>query len=431
MEPSAVGAAERVDIPDRHEPSAIHGAFEAQVRATPDALALVAGQERLTYAELNARANRLAHLPPFARRRPRSPGGSRSSTSVHQIVAVLGVLKAGAAYVPLETSLPRTRLEGMLDNCWRLDRDRRRRGARSNTANSATVIDLDADRANIASQSPENPSVRVHGENLAYVVFTSGSTGRPKGVMVSHRSLLAASAAWEQAYDLRRPPLRHLQAAGFAFDVFTGDWVPRPDYRRNARRLPPSGLARPESHLRRSHPSRTYRVPRARPGAGQRPGDPSRATGPKTSAGIRLLAVGSDTLRGRLYRRLWRLVGPGGRVVNSYGLTEATIDSTYFGGPPEDLEAEDGPVPIGRPFPGTRTYVLDGRGEPVPVGVVGELYIGGSGVARGYVADPRQTAERFVPDPHGGPGSRMYATGDRARWRREESSSCWAAETAR
>ena len=104
-------------------------------------------------------------------------------------------------------------------------------------------------------------------------------------------------------------------------------------------------------------------------------------------------------------------------MVNSYGLTEATIDSTYFGGLPEDLEGEDGPVPIGRPLPGTRAYVLDWRGEPVPVGVVGELYIGGSGVARGYVADPRQTAERFVPDPHGEPGSRMYATGDRARWR--------------
>jgi thioesterase domain-containing protein/acyl carrier protein len=133
--------------------------------------------------------------------------------------------------------------------------------------------------------------------------------------------------------------------------------------------------------------------------------------------GIRLLAVGSDALRARLYRRLRRLIGPGGRVVNSYGLTEATIDSTYFGGPPEDLDGEDGPVPIGHPFPGTRTYLLDGRGEPVPVGVVGELYIGGFGVARGYIADPRQTAERFVPDPHGGRGSRMYATGDRARWR--------------
>ena len=115
------------------------------------------------------------------------------------------------------------------------------------------------------------------------------------------------------------------------------------------------------------------------PALAERPGDPSRADKAKTWAAVRLLAVGSDTFARRLYRRLCRLVGPGGRVVNSYGLTEATIDSTYFGGLPTDLEAEDGPVPIGRPLPGTRTYILDGRGEPVPVGVVGELYIGGLG----------------------------------------------------
>ena len=106
-------------------------------------------------------------------------------------------------------------------------------------------------------------------------------------------------------------------------------------------------------------------------------------------------------------------------MVNSYGLTEATIDSTCFGGLPEGTEGDDGPVPIGRPLLGTRAYVLDGRGEPVPPGLVGELYIGGSGVARGYLANPAQTAERFVPDPHGGTGLRMYATGDRARWRED------------
>ena len=107
-------------------------------------------------------------------------------------------------------------------------------------------------------------------------------------------------------------------------------------------------------------------------------------------------------MRGRLYRRLRRLVGPGGRVVNSYGLSEATIDSTFFDAAREDIEG-DGPVPIGRPFAGTRAYVLDGRSEPVPPAVVGELYIGGCGLARGYVGGARLTAERFVPDPHGRP----------------------------
>ncbi len=399
----------------RPEPSAIHGAFEAQVFATPNALALVAGHERLTYADLNARANRLAHHLRAQGAGPEARVGLLVDDPLSQIVAVLGVLKAGGAYVPLETSLPRTRLKGMLDvaGVSFLIADGAALGRIPQTG--ATAIDLDAERANIASQSPDNPSAPVHGENLAYFVFTSGSTGRPKGVMVSHRSLLAASAAWEQAYDLRRPPLRHLQAAGFAFDVFTGDWVralttggtlvacPRPVS------LDPAALT---DLIRRERIECLELVPALASALATHLERQSEDLGT-----VRLLAVGSDTLRGSLYRRLWRLMRPGGRVVNSYGLTEATIDSTYFGGLPNDLEATDGPVPIGRPLLGTRTYILDGGGEPVPVGVVGELYIGGSGVARGYVGDPHQTAERFVPDPHGGPGSRMYATGDRARWR--------------
>ena len=409
------GSADLHNLLDRRERSGIHGRFEAQVRATPDDLALVAGAESLSYAELNARANRLAHYLRSRITGPEVRVGLILDRPVNQIVAVLGVLKAGGAYVPLEPSLPRVRLESMLDavrasivivDSGALDRAPRTR---------ATMIELDADWAAVAAQSSEDPSVRVDGENVAYVVFTSGTTGRPKGVMVSHRCLLVAAAAWELAYDLRRPPLRHLQAAAFAFDVFTGDWIralttggtlvacPRPVL------LDPPVLA---DLIRRERIECLELVPALADvlaGHLERQGE--------DLGGVRLLAVGSDTLRGRLYRRLRRLVEPDGRVVNSYGLTEATIDSTYFGGPPGDREGEDGPVPIGRPLPGTRTYVLDGRGEPVPADVVGELYIGGSGVARGYVADPRQTAERFVPDPHGGPGSRMYATGDRARWR--------------
>ena len=150
---------------------------------------------------------------------------------------MLGVLKAGAAYVPLEPSLPTARLEGMLDaasvSIVIVDGG----GLSGASRTRATIIDLNADRDSIAAQSPENLSVRVHGENLAYVVFTSGSTGRPKGVMVSHRSLLAVAAAWEEVLRPAAAPLRHLQVAGFAFDVFTGDWVRALDHRRNSGRL--------------------------------------------------------------------------------------------------------------------------------------------------------------------------------------------------
>jgi amino acid adenylation domain-containing protein len=410
-------ASGQLDIPERLESAGIHHAFEAQVRAAPAGLALVAVEERLTYAELNARANRLAHHLRSLGVGPEVRVGLVLDDPSHRIVAVLGVLKAGGAFVPLEPSLPRVRLERMLDaacvSIVIVDRGAVGRASRMST----TLIDLDADQSDIAAQRPEDPSVRVDGENLAYVVFTSGSTGRPKGVMVSHRGLLAAAAAWEHAYELRRPTMRHLQVAGFAFDVFTGDWVralttggtlvacPRPVL------LDPSALA---DLIRRESIECLELVPALAEVLAahlERQGEDLR--------GIQLLAVGSDTVRGPLYRRLCRLVGPGGRVVNSYGLTEATIDSTYFGGPPDGLEGEDGSVPIGRPLPRTRAYVLDGSGEPVPAGLVGDLYIGGSGVARGYLANPRQTAERFLPDPNGLPGSRMYATGDRARWRED------------
>jgi amino acid adenylation domain-containing protein len=262
---------------------------------------------------------------------------------------------------------------------------------------------------------PGNPSIEVHPDNLAYLVFTSGSTGRPKGVMISHRSLVAAACAWDAAYSLRFPPLRHLQAAGFSFDVFTGDWVRALTTGGTLIECPRSVLLDPRALfdlIRREHIECLELVPAVADALATH----VEQSADETLPGIRLLAVGSDTVRGRLCRRLRQLVGPGGRVVNSYGLSEATIDSTYFDAS-RDSSLGDGPAPIGRPFAGTRAYVLDARGEPVPPQVVGELYIGGCCLARGYVGGARLTAERFVPDPHGRPGSRMYATGDRASWR--------------
>ncbi|MGP0067609.1 MAG: amino acid adenylation domain-containing protein [Isosphaeraceae bacterium] len=398
---------------DRPERSGIHGRFETQADASPDALALIAGQERLTYAELNCRANRLAHYLRSRGVGPEVRVGLLLDDPIHRIVAVLGVLKAGGAYVPLESSMPRARLADMLDAARVpiviVEQGTHRRAPQT----SAMTIELDAESVAIAAESPANPVV-VCDENLAYVVFTSGTTGRPKGVLVSHRGLMAIASAWEDAYDLRRPPLRHLQAAGFAFDVYTGDWVRALTTGGTLIACPPQVLLDPPALaglIRRERVECLELVPAL--------AEPLAAHLERTGgdlAGLRLLAVGSDTLHGGLYRRLRSLVGRAGRVLNSYGLTETSIDSSYFEGP-LIASREDGPVPIGWPLPGVRAYVLDGRGELVPEGVVGELFIGGSGVARGYVESPGQTAERFLPDPQGRPGSRMYATGDRARWR--------------
>jgi amino acid adenylation domain-containing protein len=400
-----------------HDDLAIHERFERQVELTPDAVALVFGEESLTYRELNRLSNALAHLLIERGVLAETIVGLFLERWPSRIVGLLGVLKAGGAYLPLDTEHPAARLAAMLEDSGAsvLVTEEHLRGRLPEFPGLVVALDSRADSH--AEIPTDNPGVRVPGESLAYVVFTSGSTGRPKGVMVSHRGTLAAASAWEQAYALRWPPMRHLQAAGFAFDVFTGDWVRALTTGGTLLACPRHVLLDPAAlaHLiRRERIECVELVPAIASALAthveQERGD---------LAAIRLLAVGSDTVQGSLYRRLCRLVKPGGRVVNSYGLTEATIDSTYFADPPNDLEDSNFPVPIGRPFPGTRTYVLDERCEPVPVGAVGELFIGGPGVARGYVSNPRDTAERFVPDPHGAPGARMYATGDRARWREE------------
>ena len=397
-----------------YEDVAIHHRFERQVEACPDSIAVMWGEESLTYRDLNRLANSLAHRLVELGVKPETVVGLYLADWPSRVIGVLGVLKAGGAYLPLDPEHPMDRAAAILQESGAtvLVTEEHLRAESRRFRRAIAVHTLDDTPG---PSDPRNPSIDVHPDNLAYLVFTSGSTGRPKGVMVSHRSLVAAACAWEAAYSLRFPPLRHLQAAGFSFDVFTGDWV---------RALTTGGtlVGCPRSVLLDSAALfgliRRERIECLElvPAVADMLATHVEQLADERLEGIRLLAVGSDTVRGRLYRRLRRLVGAGGRVVNSYGLSEATIDSTYFDASRDEIEGER-PVPIGRAFAGTRAYVLDARNQPVPPGVAGELYISGCGLARGYVGGPRQTAERFVPDPHGRPGSRMYATGDRASWR--------------
>jgi amino acid adenylation domain-containing protein len=386
--------------------------FEGRVDRAPDALAAVGPGGRLTYRELERRANQLArHL----RRKGAGPNtlvGIQLDRSLDMVVAVMGVWKSGAAYVPLDPTYPESRLEAI-----RSDAGLRLIVSRSDLlarAPGSELVLLDAQAAAIAAESDARPEPSATPDDLAYVIYTSGSTGKPKGVVVTHANLRGAYRAWEQAYDFAEGPGGHLQAARFSFDVSVGDFV---------RALCSGGhlvlpteeeLFTPELlyELLRSEGVRYFDIVPAifRPLLAH-----LEATRQRLDF-MRVVIVGADSWYVSEFERAARWCGPGTRLMNSYGVTEATIDSAFFEDSTEGM-AKEGMIPIGRPLANTRMYVLDEKLRPVPVGVVGELCIGGPAVARGYLNRPELTAERFVPDPFGPPGGRLYRTGDIARFR--------------
>ncbi|MET9552040.1 amino acid adenylation domain-containing protein [Streptomyces sp. NPDC006645] len=376
--------------------TAVHQLFEGLVSSAPDAPALTVGGDTLSYGELNRRANRLA-------RRLRQEGvlpGHRVAINLDRgaelFVAMWAVLKSGGAYVPLDPAYPADRLEYML-------------------ADSAPTVVINGDylAGGLPDDDGDLPPCNS-ADDPAYVIYTSGSTGRPKGVVVTHGNLVHAAAMWRQAYRLR-PEWTYLQAASFSFDMFVGETLrahlsggrlvvaPRETL------LDPAAL---HALMRAERVNCTELVPAVLRALL----DHTESSGADLRF-VHLLIGGGEKWHVKEYALARRLVGPDNRVVNSYGVTEVTVDNVYFEGPVGHL-ADDAPLPIGRPFPNNRVYVLDAHRRPVPVGVVGELYLGGLGVVPGYHDRPELTAERFVPDPYPGePGARMYRTGDSARFR--------------
>jgi len=404
----------------------IHQLFEAQAAAVPDAPAVVLGDARWTYRELNERSNQLARLLQAEGVGPEVRVGICLPRSPELWMAVLGVLKAGGAYVPLDPTHAREAIErsafvigesgvSRIVTCQAL--------AESFDAGAVPRIVLDGDAAGrLRAQPTDNLPNAASAENLAYILYTSGSTGRPKGVMVTHRNLVNAYYGWEEAYglggeaarpDRRGRPRSHLQMASFAFDVFAGDTVRALGSGGKLVICPKEILLDPPrliDLMRREEIDIAEFVPVVFRDLIQYAEQHGESLG-----FFRLAIVGSDAWYAADHRRARKVLGPEARLVNSYGLTETTIDSSYFEGETDGL-ADTALVPIGRPFPNVRLYVLDARMEPAPVGVPGELYIGGDGVSRGYV-NPEANAGRFMADPFAGNGARMFRTGDRARWR--------------
>ncbi len=396
--------------------------FEAHAARTPDALALVFGAERVTYRALDTRANRMARRLVSLGLGPETVVGIHSTRSPAMMAALLGVLKAGCAYMPLDPDLPGGRLAMLLEEAGVGVVLAQERLLASLPVGGARIVTLEEDAGDDATDAgagADGDGVlrQPAAANLAYVIYTSGSTGRPKGVMVEHASVLEAARAWEQCYALA-PGMRHLQAAGFGFDVFTGDWVRALTTGGTLVSCPREALLDPSALAALLRDERIDCVELVPAVAEALASELERTGG--TLAPLGLLAVGSDTLQSDLFDRLRRLAGASGRVVNSYGLTETTIDSTFYEQEGTEPALLPGTVaPIGRPFGGTRVYLLDARLRPLPVGVAGELYIGGSGVARGYRGHSGATAMRFLPDPFSAPGGRLFRTGDRARWRKD------------
>ncbi len=372
----------------------LHELFEAQAARTPEATALVFGEERWTYQDLNRRANRLAHHLRRLGAGPEQRVGVLMGRSGELITVLLGILKAGAAYVPLDPAYPKDWLAFAAEDA-RIDF--LLTGERW-TGKLPGRREIDAAGEAISREPEGNPEPLACSGNLAYVIYTSGSMGRPKGVALEHRSSVERMH-WARAIFPAADLAGVLAATSICFDlsvfeIFTPlSWGGTVILAGGVLELPVLP-ARGEVTLINTVPSAMAEL-----AAGELP------------PAVRTVNLAGEALPPRLAARIYRHPQVE-RVLNLYGPTE---DTTYSTG--ARVERGAGRVSIGRPLPGTRAYVLDGSLKPVPGGVPGELFLAGAGGARGYLGRPDLTAERFLPDPFAArPGGRLYRTGDLARW---------------
>jgi amino acid adenylation domain-containing protein len=361
--------------------------------------------EELSYEQLNRRANQLAHYLQERGVRSEQRVGVLLDRSVEMVVALLAVLKAGGAYVPIDVQFPAERISFMIEDAAAqlaltqaplLERV-------GQAASGAELICLDREWPQIASRAETNPVSNVTAENIAYVIYTSGSTGRPKGVEVEHRGLTNLIYWHQRQYGVRAGD-RATQLAGLSFDASVWELWPYLSAGASIHLPQPQTILAPAELKRWLLEEEVTHCFLPTPLAEMVIGEewPSPAS-------LRWLLTGGDKLHGR------PRPGLDFRVVNHYGPTESTVVATAAEVEPEE---PGGRAPaIGRPIANTQVYLLDQGLEPVGVGVAGELYIGGAGLARGYLHEPRKTAEKFVPHPYSEKaGARLYRSGDVARY---------------
>ncbi|MGC4068677.1 MAG: amino acid adenylation domain-containing protein [Polyangiaceae bacterium] len=400
------------------EDALVHQLIERRAKEAPAAIAVAAPSDSgdtayYSYEHVNAKANQLAR---YLRKLGVVRGeivGIRMRKSCEMIVAVLAIIKSGGAYVPLDPDLPKDRASYILENSevkWLLCDD----VSDSEIPAGAKLVDLTSLTRQLDEQDDGNLQNVNQPSDKAYVIYTSGSTGKPKGVAISHGNWLSMYQSYESAYCLRDGVSSHLQMANFSFDVFSGDFV---------RALCSGGklvLCRKEVTLnvpmlydvmQREQVKFAEFVPAVIRGVMR-----YLETTKKDLSFMKVVVVSSDVWTVAEYKRLKTLSGKGTRVINTYGLTEATIDSTYFEGNANPFN-DTAIVPIaGRPFANTTLYILDEFLKPVGIGVPGELCIGGDGVAMGYVKDEELNQRSFVNAQLNGESIRLFRTRDTAKW---------------
>ncbi len=390
-----------VPLPER----SVTEQFEARVKERPSGLAAICGEEQITYGELNRRANQLAH-------RLRKEGvsaetlvGICAERSIEALVGFVGIVKSGGAYVPLDPSYPAERLRWMVDDLSVKVVVSERKLEELVAGMGATVVSLE--EGSLSLEPTSNPESWSRPENLAYVIYTSGSTGRPKGVGIPHRAI--QRLIWKTNYVELRAEDRMAMASNLSFDAATFEIWGALSRGASLVVIPREVALSPGEYTKELSRSSVTMVFLTTALFNQLARERVEAF-----RGLKQVLFGGEAVDPVWVRRVLEEGGPG-RLLHVYGPTETTTFASWH----EVTKVDQGActVPIGVPLTNTQLYVLDADMSPMPVGVPGELYIGGAGVARGYVNRPELTGEKFVPDPFGGEaGARLYRTGDLVRW---------------
>ena len=399
---------------DYSQDKCIHKLFEEQVALTPNAVAVTFGNQQLTYQQLNTQANHLAHYLRSLGVKADALVGICVERSLEMIVGILGILKAGGAYVPLDSEYPQERLSFMLEDAQVSVLLTQQQLVESLPQHQARVVCIDADWKKIAQECKTNLENTATPDNLAYVIYTSGSTGKPKGVLVNHSNVVRLFAATDAWYKFNQDDVWTMFHS-YAFDFSVWEIWGALLYGGRLVVVPYLVTRSPESFYELLCREQVT-VLNQTPSAFRQLIQAEQSIGTANDLSLRLVIFGGEALELSSLQPWFDRHGDSSpQLVNMYGITETTVHVTYR--PLSKADLHDTASVIGRPIPDLQVYLLDQNLQPVPIGVRGEMYVGGAGVTRGYLNRPELTQQRFISNPFAEvEGSRLYRTGDLARY---------------